>query len=205
VFDDFNLEDILSQPFISDEDLAALNFDPSMFEELSPIMDQSGMFNLFDPTFQLPDILDSFDPSILNSLAGLGSGGNVLSRLLGGGGSGGGGGGLLGSLGGLSGLLGLGGTVLGGLNSRQATQDAQRRMDEAVTTANAKVEELLGGAQNAYKPYQEAGAGALAKLAAMQPSNLAAGFGPIGAASNIKPGAVGQPSNLAAKFRPLGR
>jgi hypothetical protein len=218
VFDDFNLDDILSQPFISDEDLAGLNFDPAMWSGMDPIMDQSGMFNIFDPTYQVSDILSSFDPAMLEQIAGLGGGGltSTIARALGLGGGGSGGMGGLERL--LPLLLGVGGTVAGGINQREATQEAQARMDKAIAEANDTVKGLLGGVGDAYKPYQDAGAGGLAKLAGMtsnlsagvqpigQASSMAGRYGPIGQASNLAAGRspVGQASDIASKFKPIG-
>jgi len=126
-----------------------------------------------------------------------------LGKLFGGSGGGGGGAGGLGGL--LTGLLGLGGTVYGGINNKNATEEAQARMEKAVAEANESTRSILGGAGDAYKPYSEAGASALSRLSGMAPSNLAAGFGPVGQASNLAAGIrPGQQSNLASRFRPLG-
>lgn len=132
-----------------------------------------------------------------------GTGVNDFLRLLG---LGGGGGGLLGGLGGLAGLLGLGGTIFGGLNAKEATKDAQARMDKAVLEANDTVRGILGGAGDVYKPYTEAGTSALARLSALPPSDLASKFAPIGQSSALagRFGPIGQASSLAGKFRPLG-
>lgn len=108
--------------------------------------------------------------------------------------------------GGTGGVLGALGTIGGGINAGNATKEAQERMERAVGEANDTVRGILGGAGDAFKPYTQAGADALARLSAQPPSNLAANYGPIGAASNLaatrRP--VGTLSSLAANYRPLG-
>lgn len=185
-------------------DWGDIDFDPSQWANIP----QMPGWNPADWLSGLPELTD-------NDWTALFAGSNWqqqipqwLSRLgVGsGGGSGGGGGG-----GGsdwarlLSTILGAGGTLYGGLQNRQNTEEAQRRQEAAITKANETITGLLSG-NNAFTPYQQAGESALAKLSALPPSNLAAAFGPIGAASALadRTRPQFQQSNIAAQFRPLG-
>jgi len=200
--DEFDLID-WGQGSFGDFDLSELfpEIDFSQFPELDKIQGAAPA-----------DPFQGLSPEDLSSLFGGANGldyGKYISglgKLFGGGGGGGGGlDGLLQSLGGITGLLGLGGTIYGGINSKNATEEAQARMEKAVSEANDSTRSILGGAGDAYKPYQEAGQSALARIAAMQPSNLAGQFGATGQQSNLASMArPGQQSNIAGRFRPIG-
>lgn len=166
----------------ADNPFADLFLDPKMLEPLAKLAMPSG------PGAGSPGSgmsANPFDPTMLGQ----------LMKMLGGG----------------QGLASLAGLVGGGINANNATKEAQERMERAVSEANDTVRGLLGGAQEAYKPYTDAGAQAVAKLSAMGPSNLAAQFGPVagggalaGRFGQISQGPIGQASNMASRFKPLG-
>lgn len=103
---------------------------------------------------------------------------SMASRLFSGGSEGGG-------MGGLMSLLPLLASVYGGINSRNAAEDGARQLQEGADKANDEARGLIGGAAAGYKPYMDAGTGALAKLQSMAPSNLAAQFRPIGSGRGL--------------------
>jgi hypothetical protein len=139
------------------------------------------------------------------------SGLNDILRMFGMGGSGGG-------MGGLAGLIPLIAALYGGTQARNAAGDSAARIEQAATDASAQTRDILGNAGAAYKPFADAGAGALARMTGAADSNIAAKFagaapksavmpgGPIGQASNLAGGfrPIGQASNMGAGFRPLG-
>jgi hypothetical protein len=120
-------------------------------------------------------------PGLGGSGGGAGDSSGLMSLLRGLGLTGGNGGG------GLADLLPLLGIGLGGYLGNRATNQATDQMVNAANTANTEVRNILGGASNGYKPYQDAGLGALAKMQAQAPSNLAGNF-----------------QGLAGGFKPLG-
>jgi hypothetical protein len=93
----------------------------------------------------------------------------------------------------LGGLLPLLGIIGGGISSNNATRQASHQMMDAANNANTQVKEILGGAGAGYKPFTDAGAGALSQFQNRAPSNLSAGVKPIA-----------PQSNLAGGFNPLG-
>jgi len=126
---------------------------------------------------------------------GFNVGGLDLSKLLGAGGSAAGN--LLKSLGiigkdgsiDLGALLSLGGIIGGGISANNATGKASAQMQEAANKANDLAASTINGASANFKPYIDAGAQAVGKMASFDTS-------PLGA----KYVAQGTPSNLAAKF-----
>lgn len=113
--------------------------------------------------------LSGSSPSMLNSLASLLTGHSGAS----------------GALGGLGALLPMLASIYGGVQSRNATQDATHQVQQSLADANTTITGLLGGAGSMYKPYQDAGTAALAKLSALPPSNIAGQFKPIGSGRGL--------------------
>jgi hypothetical protein len=72
---------------------------------------------------------------------------------------------------------------------------AVSHITDAVNTANTDARNILGGATNAFTPYQQAGTDALARLRAAPPSNIAGNFQPL--AGNFNPLGTGRGLNLA--------
>lgn len=114
--------------------------------------------------------------------AGGGSSGGMLQQIIHALTGSNGGGSAMGALGALAPFLA---SLYGGIQSHNATQDATHQIQQSLSNANDQVSSLLGGAQATYKPYMDAGLGALAKLQAMQPSNLAGNFKPIGSGKGL--------------------
>jgi hypothetical protein len=179
-----------------------------MFDDDGNPMPDAGFPSFDDNGNPMPDAGGSPGgglPSLprLPGLPGAGGGGgaglNDIARLLGLTGGGGGG------MSGLAGLLPLLATLFGGINANNATRDATDRMTGAVTDANAMLEDKLGGAMGGFKPYADAGAGAMAKLTGAPDSNMATKYGPISTGGPIQRGPIGQASNLAAGYRPIGQ
>lgn len=206
--------------YFGDFDFSALNLDGFEFPEdqTTSLFPPEFGLNLDPlPSFNIPDFgngastpgtgLDSFDPNILNQLAG-------LTRLIPGGGSGGGGGNStlsalarmfgIGGDNGLAGLIPLLASIYGGVQNRNSTREATEQMQRSVGEANDTVRGILGGGGEAFKPYTDAGAGAVSQLQGMGPQALAGQYGPIGQRSQLAPGMVSQRSNLAGNFRPIG-
>jgi hypothetical protein len=195
----------------------------------STIGDWNGAFpNVDDDGLAMPNPNDPWTPTdpglrgapdFRNVFGGGGSGGgssalSQLQRMLGMGGGGSGGGGSL------AGLLPLLASIFGGVNARNATQDASQQMQRAAEEGNAMVRDTLGGASAQFKPYQDAGTAAIGQLSGMGPSNLASKYGALSGpqlngGGNINPaslarpsainaGSLAMPQSLAGNFRPLG-
>jgi hypothetical protein len=77
--------------------------------------------------------------------------------------------------------------MAGGLvNQNSATRDATAQLQEAARAANAKAEELIGGARANYQPYMQAGTQALSGLQGMVGnSNLSGKYGSLPAVSPV--------------------
>lgn len=79
--------------------------------------------------------------------------------------------------------LGMAGGVL---NQNSATRDATAQLQEAARAANARAEELIGGARANYQPYMQAGTQALSGLQGMVGnSNLSGKYGSLPAVSPV--------------------
>lgn len=85
----------------------------------------------------------------------------------------------------LGGLLPMLASLYGGIQSRNATQDASRQIQESVTSANTQARDVLGGAAANFTPYMDAGKSALGKLSNMPPSDLASQYKPIGSGRGL--------------------
>ena len=85
-------------------------------------------------------------------------------------------------------LLSMLGIGVGGLTAYNSTKKATNDITGGLANANKAVTDILSGASGAYKPYQDAGAAAVARLSSAAPSALAAQF----------------QSNLGGQFGPLG-
>jgi hypothetical protein len=116
--------------------------------------------------------------------------------------------------------------IYGGVSGRNATRDATRRMTDAASGANDAVRGILGGNQDALKPFIQGGADAMTRLSNQAPSNLSGQFGSgqFGPAKHgllstpppisrgmlptpprISHGMLPEPPMLSGNFQPLGR
>jgi hypothetical protein len=95
--------------------------------------------------------------------------------------------------GGLLTLLSALGLGAGGLMNRNATNNATNLMSGSIDKANNAITGLLGAQQQAYAPYQQAGASALGKLQGMNYQPLAGKFSPVQGASSYVPTSAGVP------------
>lgn len=162
---DFGFDDVLG----SVGDLPD-NFDPGL---------------MGDPTsYGLPD--PNVDPTFGNDgpVGDTGSNGFNFSGLLGqlgrllGGNTGGNGSGI--NLAQLLPLLGLGAGITSGITSSGATREATDAMLRANQQAADLIRGRMEGADAPFKPYQDAGTSALARMQAMPASDLASRFRPLG-------------------------
>ncbi len=77
-------------------------------------------------------------------------------------------------------LLPLLASVGGGLYGMHQTNKAADQMQQGITNSNKILTDAMGGMKDQFKPYQDAGLSALAKMQAQPPSNLAGNFNPLG-------------------------
>lgn len=96
---------------------------------------------------------------------------------------------------GLMSLLTMLGMGAGMLNQNGATKDATEQIQNAANAANAKAEELIGGARGNYKPFIDAGTQAISGLQGMVGnSNLGSKYG-----GSVSPQVLAAISPIAAK------
>lgn len=112
-------------------------------------------------SFSLPSL-----PSWLRQLLGLGGNGST-----GGNGSG---------IGALLPLLGLVGGITSGVTGSNATREATDAMLRANQEATDLIRGQMQGASAPFKPYSDAGAGAIGRMQAMPQSDLASRYRPLG-------------------------
>jgi hypothetical protein len=184
-----------------EQDMADYSF--SDMPSIDPIGDPN--YIPFDQSYSFPNmpdipgidpIVNTVDPSLLATFGSGGSGGSggfdltSIAKLLG----------LTGkdgnvNSGGLLALLSALGIGAGGLMNSNATKTATNQMSQSIDKANTAITGILGNAQNAYAPYQQAGVGALQKLQGMNYQPLAGKFGPVQAASSYVPTSAGRTLN----------